>query len=464
MAYDAQTKIIYQEVGIGDLQQCFAVILQKKTDASVKVLSGDLGSIFKGGTGEEFTDPLGVVWKVLSRVAVNKWAKHKPIKHAAFTELTPAQWVDGSVRAGEVYGIYQNSTPNDFPFDANGNYVQRPWLYDRPLFTDTQYPSRYTDFLNYYHYAPCPIQVVFQSSNNIEISTSEQDRKNTYLSCVLTFNNGISGYRTDDTCMSLDDILVQYRNYYFAIALWRKVGNNILRYFAFASETIAQALQNHPSNPTILILMCIDDFYTAVGANNFTAGDVWNCRAFLAPSQQQSISYGHLIQYADNPTDCDFKQFTVTRPDSSKKVGRITLTATLTRNGASGDEYFLSSYTITVERGTWTGTMSISYEIFGLCPTGRMMQGGAAVSGELVLDSSARSGALSIPVGSSSNSKTVNFPTASAGTFNFAQTGAGNPHIAVAGFRFTYGQESKNVAVEFDCTSNGSSYTGTRQN
>lgn len=464
MAYDAQTKIIYQEVGIGDLQQCFAVILHKKTDASVNVLSGDLGSIFKGGTGEEFTDPSGVVWKVLSRVAVNKWAKHKPIKHAAFTELTPAQWVDGSVRAGEVYGIYQNSTPNDFPFDANGDYMQRPWLYDRPLFSDTQYPSRYTDFLNYYHYAPCPIQIVFQASNNIEISTSEQDRKNTYLSCVLTFENGISGYRTDNTCMSLADILGgTYRNYYFAIVLWRKVNNNILRYFAFAENTIQQYIDAHNNNgapPVIPILMNIDDFYTAVGANNFTAGDVWNCRAFLAPSQQQSISTGHLIQYADNPTDCDFKQFTVTRPGSSYKVGKITLTATLTRNGASGDEYFLSSYTITVERGTWTGVMNIDYEIFGLCPTGRMMQGGTAVSGELVLDS----GTLSIPVGSSSNSKTVNFPTASAGTFNFAQTGSGNPHIAVAGFRFTYSQESKNVAVEFDCTSNGSSYTGTRQN
>lgn len=441
MSYDASTKIITAPVSIADLIDCFGVAMSSSGGTK---MSFDLGFITKSNTGSTVTDADNVTWTVISRVAYNKWSKHKPIRHASVKQLTTEQWTDNSRGNGARYGLY---CPNggQLPFDASGNYIEAPWFYDKPELSDNPaYPARMTDFEKYYHNAPCPIRMAFPSDLTLTISSSQSERENTTIAFTMEFENAISGYRSDDTCMSLEDILGANRNWYMAVGFWRMDGSTLRQFFAYSADMLSVAMSG--SVPILQVFVNMQDFYSAVGSSAIHNGDQWNCRVFLSSSNTSptSLQATKLIEYA---TDADYRVFTVSTTTPVDRLGTVTLTTTLVK---SGTEYYCSQAVVKINKGTYSSG-SVNIALYGICPTGTMVKSSTTYT-QLEL----YSGTMTL----SGQETTQTIPlSASNGKWNFDNTNPSYPHIAVVRCDVSIGGNTKSVATTTDVTSGESSYT-----
>jgi hypothetical protein len=85
--------MIQAPVEIADLQRCVPVTMRRTVNGVVETkISGDLGIIISGYVGQLVPDPDGKgSWTIISRVAINKWARYKPLRKNLLEYLTYQQ-------------------------------------------------------------------------------------------------------------------------------------------------------------------------------------------------------------------------------------------------------------------------------------------------------------------------------------------------------------------------------------
>lgn len=460
MAYDSSTKIITAPVGIADLQQCFNVVLKKTIDGvTQRVVSGDLGLNTKAEIGDTING-----WTVESRVVINKWSKHKPIRHTKITQLSEESgnnnWTDNNQGNDARYGIFKSADvyPFDFKNGTGASGVSCPsavWLYDKPAVSDQiQLPARITDFDKYYHYAPCPIRISWPQKNNqdkIEIIVSDRtdDNKNNILCFTLEFEEAISQYRTDGTCFSLQDIL-GHQNWYICVAFAKKLSNNPyeLRFFNTDITKVNRG-QSEPkrvqdiqggNNPVVNIFVSVYEFMQLCPSPLLYAADEeWMCRVFLTSSTLQSDTRCWEMEYESgvDSSVCICKSV-----QQIQNIGIVTLTTTIRK---SGSNYYLDMFSATIEKGT-LGTNSIQYQIIGVCPTGVMKKNNTSYS-ELVLVDTSSATFVNDKIEITNRVVGQQY-----GVFDFTDTPSSYPKMAIVRLKVTVNNKDKEVFTSTDCS------------
>lgn len=231
MSYNSTTKIITAAVSIDDLKRCFQVVLAKKTDASQRGYSCDLGMIIKGEVGDEVTDAVsGVVWKVHSRSDINMWARYKP--ETPVTGLTTMGVVPITLAQRQLNGYSIEALQNTvygsisgLVSDLRAGTVRTPFVYRKPT-GGAQSAFRMTDLENYWHLAPCPITSPYTPGNDT-VSVSPDGN------CTLYYYVDVPGTTRG---LGLSDLRIQMdsnrlSDYYFGILFW-----NNDRYFAMTQQ------------------------------------------------------------------------------------------------------------------------------------------------------------------------------------------------------------------------------------
>lgn len=472
MAYDSNTKIITAPVGIADLQQCFGVVLERTVDGTrQRIVSGDLGLITKAETGNTISG-----WTVVSRIAINKWSKHKPIRNSKITQLseTPGnnEWINNQGNYAR-YGIYKpTETISPFIIDSSAaSGVACPhaiWLYDKPALSDSpQYPARLTDFDKYYHYAPCPIRISWPTKTNgkieIPISSRETDNKNNILCFTLEFENAISGYRNDGTCYSLKEIL-GHENFYICVAFAKKYAGTYYELRFFNTDITQTNTENFTpmqignvhsgNNPVVNIFVSAYEFMQKCGNSNaYGADQEWMVRVFLTGSTNNSDAQNWEMEYESGADSaiCIFKSVS-----ALENIGEIDFSIILKKS--STNVYYLQMFSATINKGTMGSSTISGYKIIGVCPTGTMKKDSTSYP-ELVLRD------YTTPISFNSDNQVVlsNISVgSSAGTFDFSNTQTGYPKIAVVRLQVIVGSKTKEIVVTIDCSSGGDEYSDGR--
>ena len=235
-------------VSIGDLQQCFAVIIEATINGqTVRRLSSDLGVNCAKRANDTFTVG-GVTWQVVSRREINPWAKYKPIEYKpgsspVVTPLTESQ--RASVNYGQInipvwYGGKRLSNVVNFWLEIDTSSTNRPNDYasNPPAkWWTNQLPTtafRLTDFSEYpvtnahkgyFHNAEPYVGMMIGST--IEVASNG--------AATVTFVSGKAGV-TAGLSISYSDLSVMqgrsYQNLYFGAVI--VIGST---YYLFTQET-----------------------------------------------------------------------------------------------------------------------------------------------------------------------------------------------------------------------------------
>ena len=251
MAYNSTTGIITAPVSIYDLMQAVPATLRRtntSTSEVESVSSDDLGVLAGASVGDTIpsTDGHGT-WSVISRVAVNMWAKFKPVRsyqsglldtvsqliNGVWNNALSSQWWRDTVNAAGLrigYGINPirrtgGGGVGDNPLTALLQAYQAgsQWTYTKPNGTDiggSTYPYRLLDFHQYNHKAPQPLGSISAPSSLI-LTTGEAWS----IDVAMMRNQDDSEPIADRDYVTPEDILKQ---------LWVDENDNPVCYFGFA--------------------------------------------------------------------------------------------------------------------------------------------------------------------------------------------------------------------------------------
>ena len=149
MGYSASSGIISGPVNIRDVQQCFGTS------------RNDVGNL-------------------ISNVAINKWAKYKPVRLASIDTVTgqwnssqsnwksTATWWKGDGKCGLSFSVYTSISSS---FISNLISGSLPWTYNRPT-GGTSQPYRLQDFAGYFHWAVPPVGQLAGAGRTIYVDSS----------------------------------------------------------------------------------------------------------------------------------------------------------------------------------------------------------------------------------------------------------------------------------------------------
>lgn len=189
MSYSPGTSMVTAPVSIYDLQRCVTVSLQRTNTSTGQVESmtaNDVGVLCAANIGDTIpaSDGKGN-WTVTYRVAINKWAKYKPLKFAKIEQLNATNmisanygiidiptWTRMDYMATFLFSASRASLSQTYWPECDRTRTPSPaladeyWAYQRPT-GGASSPYRLTDFKDYYHLAEAPVGNMESSAINI---------------------------------------------------------------------------------------------------------------------------------------------------------------------------------------------------------------------------------------------------------------------------------------------------------
>ena len=427
MSYNATTHIITAPVSIYDVQR------------ALSHSSNDLGTLIRNGN-------------------INMWAKWKPIKAPVIGLITSEimRTTEGVYR----YGIKRNAGSIPLWNPSTGELSHDVWTYDRPTGASAS-PYRLADFGNwdthanpgYYHNAPCPVRVAFPNPAEINVT---DNATGTTMGFVFTFQNGIIGWRTDGTCLSVADIFGNDQNYYLTVGLLR-YDNGVMKQYYMSSDPKLSDMS--AQNPVAYVIVDTNDFRSKIGSNYLVNGQVWTAILFLsgtkATGQTDLTGSIVMLEYERN---ADRKEMTVVRTSWAQNFGTVTLQTVLTKNGSWQYKVQQSGgygIQVTVQRDDTSGslTMNVKYQL--ICVGGTVGSHGSQVTIDL---------GQTISFAAGESTKTLNVESFTGYDFIFQEQASVKRAIVNVTLTRSASSGSMSLATDTDCSAHASSYTTSNSN
>jgi hypothetical protein len=389
---------------------------------------------------------------------INMWAKWKPIKAPVIGLMTSE--IMRTTAGVYRYGIKRNAGSIPLWNPSTGELTHDVWTYDRPTGGSSS-PYRLADFANwdahanpgYYHNAPCPVRVAFPDPAEITVT---DNTTGITMGFVFTFQNGIIGWRTDGTCLSVDDIFGNDQNYYLTVGLLR-YDNGVMKQYYMSSDSKLSDMS--AQNPVAYVIVDTNDFRSKIGSNYLVDGQKWNAILFLSGTKctGQTDLTGNIVmlEYEQN---ADRKEMTVVRTSWAQNFGTVTLQTVLTKNGTwryrvqKSGGYGIS---VTVQRDDTSGslTMNVKYQL--ICVGGTIGNGGSQVTIDL---------GQTISFAAGESTKTLNVESFTGYDFIFQEQASVKRAIVNVTLTRSASTGSISLATETDCSTQASSYTTTNSN
>jgi hypothetical protein len=362
------------------------------------------------------------------------------------------------------YGIIRHGAGVVPLFDPTTHELNHDvWGYDKPTGGATA-PYRLADFgcwnnhanPGYYHLAPCPVKMVFPDPAEINVPNFTSGNK---IGFVLTFENGIIGWRTDGTCLTIQDIFANDRNYWLTLGLYRNVNGAQAQYYISSNMTLAQM---SAQNPVAVVLLDIDDFKSKIaasyGSTYLTDGQEWTAIMFLTVSRQVDGSGGGVTNLSGNivmleyEQNADRKVMKIVKDSWAQGFGTISLTTFLTQDGTNQYRIYKSgghglSLYINRDDPSRAMTLSVSYRL--ICVGGVVGSHGSEVQ-------FTEGDTISIPAGQ----QTATFQLPYFTGYNFIFDANASVKRAIINVILTYGNNSGSISIgtDTDCSGGSSTY------
>jgi hypothetical protein len=325
---------------------------------------------------------------------INKWARRKSVRYAKIGVMTNADFV--SVHCGLSH------TTNTL-VDSNGRPRSDTWTYKKPS-GGANSPYRLSDFDGYYSQAPKPLNIIFPDGD-ITISSSTSGNK---LGFAITFEQGISGWRSDGTCLFMRDIFFNSSelNMYPTLALLHYTSSSTGVMYAVSADNklstyVASATDSsHLANqPVVNILLDLDDFKSKVASTYLATNTKWQCIVFLASSQLtgtirskydtisnvvSSLGTTEMMEL-EGVSGADGEGYQNGFDRKTKKIvvvswidtiTQLKLTTTLTRSGST-TTYNITSAVVEITRTSGQSAITFNVGFNAICVGGAMSTGGA---------------------------------------------------------------------------------------
>jgi hypothetical protein len=334
------------------------------------------------------------------QTGINKWSRHKPVKHPEIAILTDAQL------ASVNYGLVVSSATYTDPITAAT--IDGAYTYQLPT-GGTQSPYRQTDFNKYYHYALAPCA----GAGDFDIDY----RTTTYqFGCAIN----ISG---SDNLIGLSEVNSTLMNYYLAMVVRYTVGSNTYVRYACSEDTIG----NYGSSITVNLTQGI--FQNRESIRNY---EYWFCGANTKPSSPDGAGFGVARGY----------YMPLPFNTAAESGGSITFATYGVTVSIDAHEYTGSvcGYWVTVKNNGTTGSVTVQ------SATVRMLSGDTYIQQD----------------GFTKTFTTFSVDTVSAGSTEVV-IGRANPGLPLPAASFSYsGRESAyyhNCQLEVSITISGQTYT-----
>ena len=388
---------------------------------------------------------------------VNRWAKWKPIKCPTVELLTTQKMINlgayryGIIRHGAgVVPLYDPST-----LELNHDV----WQYDKPTGGATA-PFRLADFgcwdnhanPGYYHLAPCPVKMVFPDPAEINVPDFTSGNK---IGFVFTFQNGISGWRTDGTCLTIADIFGNDTGYWLTLGLYRNDGGQQKQYYISSDKILSQM---SAQNPVAVVLLDIDDFKSKIGSSYLTNDQEWTAIMFLTVSRQIDGSGGGVTSLSGNIVMLEYEQnadrqvMKIIKNSWAQGFGTLTLTTYLTRQSANEYRVYKNNgqgLTLTITRNNYdhAQTLNVSYRF--ICVGGEVGAHGSEVQ-------FTEGDTINFTAGEQTKTFTVPYFTG----YNFKFDANADPKRAIVNVILTSGNISGSISIgtDTDCAGGSSTY------
>lgn len=405
---------------------------------------------------------------------IKKWARRKPVSCAKIGVMTNADFV--SVHCGLSH------TTNTL-VDSNGRPRNDTWTYTKPS-GGANSPYRLSDFDGYYSQAPRPLNIIFPDGD-ITISNSTSGNK---IGFVITFEQGISGWRSDGTCLFMRDIFFNSSelNMYPTLALLHYTSSSAGVMYAVSADNklstyVASATDSsHLSNqPVVNILLDLDDFKSKVASTYLAANTKWQCIVFLASSQLTGTirsKYDTISNVVSSLGTTEMMELEgVTGADSdgyqngfdrkTKKIvvvswvdsiTKLRLTTTLTRSGAVGTTTTYNITSAVLEITRTSGQSAITFNVgFNAIIVGGVMSTGGSYDGfdGVTFET------ISFAANETYKSKTYSSSAFTGHSYVFNAFTSGNVYRAVLNAIISNSGAEKSIGTEIDCSAGSSSYT-----
>ena len=402
---------------------------------------------------------------------IKMWARRKPVSYAKIGVMTNADFV--SVHCGLSH------TTNPL-VDSNGRPRSDTWTYTKPS-GGANSPYRLSDFDGYYPQAPRPLDIIFPDGD-ITISSSTSGNK---IGFAITFEQGISGWRSDGTCLFMRDIFFNSSelNMYPTLALLHYTSSSAGVMYAVSADNklstyVASATDSsHLANqPVVNILLDLDDFKSKVASTYLAANTKWQCIVFLASSQLtgtirskydtisnvvSSLGTTEMMEL-EGVTGADGDGYQNGFDRKTKKIvvvswidtiTQLKLTTTLTRSGST-TTYNITSAVVEITRTSGQSAITFNVGFNAICVGGAMSTGGAYDNFTGVSFDT-----ISLAANETTKSKTYSSSNFTGHSFVFNSLSAGNVSRAILNATIKNSGAEKSIATDIDCSAGSSSYT-----
>lgn len=389
---------------------------------------------------------------------INMWAKWKPIKAPIIGLMTSE--IMRTTAGVYRYGIKRTSGSVPLWNPSTGEITHDVWSYDRPT-GGSSAPYRLADFGNwdthanpgYYHQAPCPLRMVFPEPAEISITDTATG---TTMGFVFTFENGIIGWRTDGTCLSVEDIFGSDQNYYLTVAILR-YDNGVMKQYYMSSDSKLSDMS--AQNPVAYVLVDTNDFKSKIGSSYLVDGQEWTAVLFLSGTKAtgQTSLTGSIVmlEYEQN---ADRKTMTVVKTSWAQNFGTVTVQTVLTWNGSwqyRVQESGGYGIRITVQRNDASSAVTLNVKYQLICVGGMVGNYGSQATIDL---------GQTISFAAGESTKTLNVDSFTG--YDFIFQSQASVKRAIVSVMLTRGTSTGSIslATDTDCSTHASSYTTTNSN
>lgn len=389
---------------------------------------------------------------------INMWAKWKPIKAPIIGLMTSE--IMRTTAGVYRYGIKRTSGSVPLWNPSTGEITHDVWSYDRPT-GGSSAPYRLADFANwdahanpgYYHQAPCPLRMVFPEPAEISITDTATG---TTMGFVFTFENGIIGWRTDGTCLSVEDIFGSDQNYYLTVAILR-YDNGVMKQYYMSSDSKLSDMS--AQNPVAYVLVDTNDFKSKIGSSYLVDGQEWTAVLFLSGTKAtgQTSLTGSIVmlEYEQN---ADRKTMTVVKTSWAQNFGTVTVQTVLTWNGSwqyRVQESGGYGIRVTVQRNDASSAVTLNVKYQLICVGGMVGNYGSQATIDL---------GQTISFAAGESTKTLNVDSFTG--YDFIFQSQASVKRAIVSVMLTRGTSTGSIslATDTDCSTHASSYTTTNSN
>lgn len=389
---------------------------------------------------------------------INMWAKWKPIKAPIIGLMTSE--IMRTTAGVYRYGIKRTSGSVPLWNPSTGEITHDVWSYDRPT-GGSSAPYRLADFGNwdthanpgYYHQAPCPLRMVFPEPAEISITDTATG---TTMGFVFTFENGIIGWRTDGTCLSVEDIFGSDQNYYLTVAILR-YDNGVMKQYYMSSDSKLSDMS--AQNPVAYVLVDTNDFKSKIGSSYLVDDQEWTAVIFLSGTKAtgQTSLTGSIVmlEYEQN---ADRKTMTVVKTSWAQNFGTVTVQTVLTWNGSwqyRVQESGGYGIRVTVQRNDASSAVTLNVKYQLICVGGTVGNYGSQATLDL---------GQTISFAAGESTKTLNVDSFTG--YDFIFQSQASVKRAIVSVMLTRGTSTGSIslATDTDCSTHASSYTTTNSN